>query len=352
MNLQPCSAEADKKARRNKALVEVDICGIHNEVTAERRHRSRGGMPGGAAAKASTPPLGELHDTGEAKSGDEDERLPDDFLNAESRAKGAVRKEGGSSVDVFAAAPPGVPLRSDRKKLPQKPRGDKGELLSSEIRIRALVPADIPALLELEDQSWPPAMRHTREELLERINAGPAMANFCFTLHDRVVGVIYSQRVDGMAGISKERWKTERRLASASGSMLQLLRVNTFLDNPPELTVGATLREHCLGYANDLGLSQVCAVTRTSQYPQTEGQTYAEYVAWRDPATGNSRDRGLNFHLARGAKVSRALPGWRPEDVANEGHGVLIYYQLEALAAQVVEQVVPCLKSVYSRKPY
>ena len=253
-------------------------------------------------------------------------------------------KSGGEIIQNLKKKPP--------KKPQDKNRGDKGELLSSAIRIRALVPADIPALLELEDQSWPPAMRHTREELLERINAGPAMANFCFTLHDRVVGVIYSQRVDGMAGISKERWKTERRLASASGSMLQLLRVNTFLDNPPELTVGATLREHCLGYANDLGLSQVCAVTRTSQYPQTEGQTYAEYVAWRDPATGNSRDRGLNFHLARGAKVSRALPGWRPEDVANEGHGVLIYYQLEALAAQVVEQVVPCLKSVYSRKPY
>jgi len=40
-------------------------------------------------------------------------------------------------------------------------------------------------------------------------------------------------------------------------------------------------------------------------------------------------DRGLNFHISRGAEKLETIADWRPEDSANDGHGVLIKYDLE-----------------------
>lgn len=58
-----------------------------------------------------------------------------------------------------------------------------------------------------------------------------------------------------------------------------------------------------------------------------ENDRYAAYVGERNER-GHSPDRGLNFHIERGAKVVQCVPGWRPDDIANCGYGVLVEYSI------------------------
>ena len=44
-------------------------------------------------------------------------------------------------------------------------------------------------------------------------------------------------------------------------------------------------------------------------------------------------DRGLRFHVTAGARKRGLVPGYRPEDAANEGHGVLVEYCVGGAAA-------------------
>ena len=60
---------------------------------------------------------------------------------------------------------------------------------------------------------------------------------------------------------------------------------------------------------------------------ENEIDRYAAYVGERNER-GHSPDRGLNFHIERGAKVVRCVPGWRPDDTANCGYGVLVEYSV------------------------
>ena len=165
---------------------------------------------------------------------------------------------------------------------------------------------------------------------------------FVLEMEQQVVASICTQRIQDIEAISETCCSREDSLFDEQGRVLQLLRVNTFLESRPAIAdgvaVGAILRDFCLAYAHSLGFSQVCAVTKTTDYAKakaagtsSEKLSYAAYVAVRDER-GQSPDSGLNFHVSKGAEVKAALPSWRPEDPENEGHGVLILYGIEGSA--------------------
>ena len=147
-------------------------------------------------------------------------------------------------------------------------------------------------------------MRHPRNLLSERIAAQPPKI-FVLEVEGEVVGSICAQRILSIDAIKQVTWASEDCIAEASGTTLQLLRVNTFLESAPAaatgLAIGAILRDFCLVYARELGMKKVCAVTKTTDFVPGTGP-YATYVE------GNAN--------------------WRPEDPGNEGHGVLISYNL------------------------
>ena len=191
-------------------------------------------------------------------------------------------------------------------------------------------PESIDDLIGLEAESWDPAMRHPREQLLARVTASPSRV-FVMVLEDQIVGVIYTQRISSLAAIDEVTWTSEDQLYDMNGPVLQLLRVNTWVKSKPAVTkglsVGGILRDFCLHYAHELGLSVVCAVTRTMDYASDMATQYEAYVQRLD-SRGQSPDQGLNFHVGRGAVVVKAVEAWRPEDSGNEGFGVLIQYDL------------------------
>ena len=172
-------------------------------------------------------------------------------------------------------------------------------------------------------------MRHPRNLLSERIAAQPPKI-FVLEVEGEVVGSICAQRILSIDSIKQVTWASEDCIAEASGTTLQLLRVNTFLESAPAaatgLAIGAILRDFCLVYARELGMKKVCAVTKTTDFVPGTGP-YATYVEG-GVLDGQHPDRGLNFHVSRGAAVVRAIANWRKEDPGNEGHGVLISYNL------------------------
>ena len=98
----------------------------------------------------------------------------------------------------------------------------------------------------------------------------------------------------------------------------------------------------------------MCAVTKSTDYDfsKTRG-SYVAYVNQTD--SGIHEDRGLNFHVSRGATIIKAVPAWRPEDCANEGHGVLIAYDLGTVCVKVANPVevitsisIPCVQHAQS----
>jgi hypothetical protein len=184
-------------------------------------------------------------------------------------------------------------------------------------------------LLQLEAESWPEEMRHSKSLIQERI-----LLERIFVLEmdgNGVVGSITAQRIESVESIFAQSWATEDLLVDLKGNVLQLLRVNTLLESAPlsarMLPVGAILRDFCLRYAKQNHLNVVCAVTKTTNYC-AGSSSYATYVSQKV-------DAGVNFHLSRGASLKCVVPNWRPEDVANEGFGVLVAYELEGLFDEV-----------------
>ena len=87
---------------------------------------------------------------------------------------------------------------------------------------------------------------------------------------------------------------------------------------PSAGSLGGVLRSFVLRQAQLVGVQSVCGVTRCREW--TLGtETYADYVE-------KGSDRGLRFHLNAGARMRGLVAGYRPEDHANEGFGVLIEY--------------------------
>ena len=102
--------------------------------------------------------------------------------------------------------------------------------------------------------------------------------------------------------------------------MTQLLGV---VARPSAGSLGGVLRSFVLRQAQLAGVQSVCGVTRCREWTGTE--SYADYVEKRS-------DRGLRFHLNAGARMRGLVAGYRPEDEANEGSGVLIEYCLSGEA--------------------
>ena len=102
-------------------------------------------------------------------------------------------------------------------------------------------------------------------------------------------------------------------------------------------------------------LSRKVAITRTTNYAATDHTQPSYLGSVRDGITedqldlgryqsyldsvkdGLEHDRGLSFHMNRGAQVVRKTTNkWLPEDFKNEGYGVVIQYELKQGTCTVV----------------
>ncbi len=192
-----------------------------------------------------------------------------------------------------------------------------------EYTVRFARPADIDSLERLEDLCWIPPLRSSRDSLLARIQAFP-QGQFVLELGGEVKGVIYSQRIHDEAELSRHDMDNVHRLHDPAGSVVQLLAVNIDPDSQ-NLACGDQLLEFMLQRSSlQQGVKKIVAVTLCKNFSAEQGLSFGEYVA----GPGKDRDRVLHFHHAHGAGITAVLPGYRPRDLANQGNGVLVEYDL------------------------
>ena len=199
--------------------------------------------------------------------------------------------------------------------------------LYTRITLQRLVPApcagfrlatlsDLPQLLELEAQ-WDSAfLRSSEATLRQRLELEPSGQFVAFGGDGALLAAMYTQRVASLAVLRKAVRRTEATLQTPGGAVIQLLGV---VARPSAGSLGGVLRSFVLRQAQLAGVQSVCGVTRCRDWTAESGRSYADHVE-------KGSDRGLRFHLNAGARMRGLVAGYRLEDAANEGHGVLIEY--------------------------
>jgi malonyl CoA-acyl carrier protein transacylase/ribosomal protein S18 acetylase RimI-like enzyme/acyl carrier protein len=193
-------------------------------------------------------------------------------------------------------------------------------------RIRHPQLDDLPALVELETRCWPPHLCASHDELRQRIQRYP-QGQCLLEFNGRVVGAIYSQRIERIDQLATTTVADVAALHTSKGPVIQLLAANV-LPEVQHLGLGDQLLEFMLEFcALHNGLSRAAGVTRCKNYVEHAAIPLSEYIGLRN-RQGHLFDPILHFHESHGAVIKGILPGYRPEDVDNQGQGVLIEYDL------------------------
>lgn len=236
-------------------------------------------------------------------------------------------------VALMAAAEVGLfPRRDEFRKFPNVLpycRITLGRYERRPYRVRMARQEDLPALLELEDACWVPAMRSSREQLATRLSYYP-LGQWVLEMEGRIVAVVYSQRIRDIESLKEQRLEAVSELHDPDGPVVQLLGLNV-LPEAQQLGLGDQLRDLILLRSSlQGGVRQVAGVTRCGEFRGKSIHELRQYVQTRDES-GRPIDPVLRFHVSQGARIVDILEGFRPGDVNNHGAGILICYDLCAV---------------------
>ncbi|MBN8213866.1 MAG: polyketide synthase dehydratase domain-containing protein, partial [Xanthomonadales bacterium] len=195
-------------------------------------------------------------------------------------------------------------------------------LVKRDYRVRHATERDIERLCELERLCW----QHTlssKARIRARIANYP-QGQFVLEREGRVLGVVYSQRIDSADELADSNAANVHKLHRAAGAVIQLLAVN--IDPQVQnLRYGDFLLEFMLQRCSLIaGVRQVVGVTLCKRYDSTADEPFAQYIL----REGADRDPVLAFHHSHGASIVKTIPGYRPLDVQNETNGVLVSYDI------------------------
>lgn len=189
-------------------------------------------------------------------------------------------------------------------------------------QVRFADPNDLPALERLEEMAWKKPLRAPSEGLLKRLSTSPTTV-FTVEIQGAVVAVLYTQRINIPQDVVRQKFQQVYEGHVQNGKTLQLIAINAHTDHRG---LGTELRSFALHFARlEESLETVCAVTLCMDYAASNVKNLQQYVDMH--VHGRVNDRILTFHTSYGAKVLGLVPGYRPEDVDNEGTGVLIQYK-------------------------
>lgn len=212
-------------------------------------------------------------------------------------------------------------------------QGDHCRALSQHLvrkphRIRLAEVSDLPSLERLESAAWAENLRAPAEALRTRLET-PAATNLVCELDGRVVAVLYTQLVESLAVVETQRFASISSTHSPAGRIMQLVAIAT----DPEVGrrgIGSDLRALALLLARvHPQVDSVIGVTRARDFKSFSGSMEA-YVERH--VAGELTDPIIGFHTGFGAQVVGVVRDFRPEDVDNQGHGVLIQYRVKDLA--------------------
>ena len=235
-----------------------------------------------------------------------------------------------AQVFLLAAAEAGLfPKLSFAKRYPQTLPYSRITLSYFEKRPFTLETAklsDLPALMRLEAECWEPALCASSDEICQRLALYPA-GQFVVKMNERIVGVLYTQRVSDVEKVKHSTYHQLSTLHSGDGAHLQLICINVAKDMQDN-GLGDQLREFVLWWATlQGGIDNIIGVTRCKNYKEHASLSLDAYLA-KHNASKEGLDPILRFHTSHGAKIKGIVPNFRPKDSDNKGAGVLIEYAL------------------------
>lgn len=187
--------------------------------------------------------------------------------------------------------------------------------------IRQATLEDLKILQELEILCWPKLLAMPKEALQKRIETYPE-GQLVLEDANGVEGAVYSQRISEIESVYECQADNVSRLHNPEGPFIQLLALN-ILPEKQGGELGNELLEFALQKASLAeGVTNVIGVTRCIEYPGSDKISMEAYLKQEvlDPIP--------RMHVRHGAEVRGVVPNYRPLDKANEGFGVLVFYQL------------------------
>ncbi|OLP20306.1 hypothetical protein BST81_00780 [Leptolyngbya sp. 'hensonii'] len=193
-------------------------------------------------------------------------------------------------------------------------------------RIRHPHLQDLPALLHLEARCLPEHLRMSAEAIQDRLTRFPN-GHCVMELDGQIVGVMYGQKISDIDALKQVTYQDLSSLHRAEGRIVQLLGINIL----PEFQGqgwGEQLRDFMVQLcALRGGIERLVGVTRCKNYADHQEMSIANYIEQRNE-WGQRLDPILRFHEEGGAILRELLPHFRPEDIENQGAGILIEYDL------------------------
>ena len=193
-------------------------------------------------------------------------------------------------------------------------------------RVRFAQAGDIPALMGLERRCWGDDLASSESVIRRRIESNPC-GQIVLEVEGQVGGAMYTQRIHDEAGLVAAISERVHALHAPDGHIIQLLAVNV----QPQFQNrhwGDQLLEFMLQRCAVMdGVRRVVAVTRCKDYAQHADVPVEAYIGLRN-AQGRLVDSVLRFHELHGARIRGLVRHYRPKDHVNQGHGVLVEYDI------------------------
>lgn len=247
-----------------------------------------------------------------------------DFYHALSRQ---VLVDAGMFHQALASAG----LYPDRETLVRYPKTTPfSRIVLQQVRpqkfiVRPLCLDDVSSVLAIDSVCWPENLRLSAQEIERRHRTFPE-GQLVVEYEGQVVSVLYSQRINDWNKVFSLRYADYLKAHDDDGRYWHLLG----LSSDPEfqsLALGDHLLEHVLDLAALTSkVEAVYGVTRCLGY-RDQSASMEEYIFLKD-AQGHPVEPLLRFHCSHGAAIEGVVPGTRPEDLDNEGAGILIRYDL------------------------
>ena len=192
--------------------------------------------------------------------------------------------------------------------------------------VRTAHPDDLTDLDRLESLCWKAELGTSRERLAERIKNYP-QGQFVLVSEGRILGAIYSQRIKNIEALRGRNSESVESLHQADGPIVQLLAVN--IDPAAQSKqLGDQLLEFMLQHcAAKSGVHSTIGVTLCKEFHKQSNASMKQYIRKRSKQ-GSLLDPILRFHELHGAKIVEVMPGYRPNDLGNDGYGILVHYDL------------------------
>ena len=192
--------------------------------------------------------------------------------------------------------------------------------------IRHPVEADLSALMQIEQITWPAPIAMSETIIRNRITQHP-QDHLVIEQENTIFAVVYSQRIMDISAVFTKNAVNISELRDDKGSIVQLLALNV-LPEYFRLGLGDNLLEWMLQWCTFRpNISTVIGITRWknySDYPELTPEQYLIYCT----NSGEIVNPIPHMHQKHGASIESLIPNYRPNDVENKAYGVLVYYAL------------------------